>query len=558
MNPNASVFVPGMKFGAKPSATPAPAATAATPAAAANSTPVVEEPKVVVQEEKKVEKKPAPVAAAPVETTTTTSTTSTSATSPTTTVTSPTTDDDVDELGNKIDDVVIQDVSNFKEDQREHLNIVFIGHVDAGKSTISGNIMLLTGQVDSHTMAKYEREAKENHRESWIFAYIMDTNEEERAKGKTVEVGRAHFETEKKRYTILDAPGHKAYVPNMISGAAQADVAILVISSKKGEFEAGVDGGQTIEHARLAKMIGIKHLIVLVNKMDEPTVAWSKERYDDIVEKITGHLKKCGFNPKKDFQFIPASGFTSANIKDRVKPEVCPWFDGDSLMGTLDALAPFERNDSGALRVPIITSYKDRGVVTVMGKIESGTITLGQSLWLMPGRTPVQVASLSNETCNFRTGRTGENLRIGLKGIDEDTIRAGSILSEIQRPVPVVSEIEAIVALIDLPKEKQLFTSNFEAVFHAHTAVEECIVKSLVATIDMKTGQEIKKKPTFAKNGESVKCRIVLNRAVCLEEFTTNPQLSRFTLRDSNKTMAFGKVTSIGKKAREAINSPKA
>ena len=169
--------------------------------------------------------------------------------------------------------VVEEVVEVQEEDPREHLNVVFIGHVDAGKSTLSGNILYLTGYVDKRTIEKYEREAKQRNRESWFLAFIMDTNEEERAKGKTVEVGRAPFETEAKRYTILDAPGHKNYVPHMISGAAQADVGILVISARRGEFETGFErGGQTREHAMLCKTLGVRFLIVVINKMDDPTV----------------------------------------------------------------------------------------------------------------------------------------------------------------------------------------------------------------------------------------------------------------------------------------------
>lgn len=181
-------------------------------------------------------------------------------------------------------------------DSREHLNIVFIGHVDAGKSTLSGNILYLTDYVDRRTIEKYEREAKQRNRESWFLAFIMDTNEEERAKGKTVEVGRAYFATANKRYTVLDAPGHKSYVPNMISGASQADIGVLVISARKGEFEAGFDrGGQTREHAMLAKTLGVKFLIVVINKMDEPTVRWEQGRFDEIVGKMKPFLKSCGF-----------------------------------------------------------------------------------------------------------------------------------------------------------------------------------------------------------------------------------------------------------------------
>ncbi|CDQ97061.1 unnamed protein product [Oncorhynchus mykiss] len=163
--------------------------------------------------------------------------------------------------------------------KKEHVNVVFIGHVDAGKSTIGGQIMYLTGMVEKRTLEKYEREAKEKNRETWYLSWALDTNQEERDKGKTVEVGRAYFETEKKHFTILDAPGHKSFVPNMIGGASQADLAVLVISARKGEFETGFEkGGQTREHAMLAKTAGVKHLIVLVNKMDDPTVNWSLER----------------------------------------------------------------------------------------------------------------------------------------------------------------------------------------------------------------------------------------------------------------------------------------
>jgi len=165
--------------------------------------------------------------------------------------------------------------------KKEPINIVFCGHVDAGKSTIGGQLMYLTGQVDKRTLEKYQNEAREKSRESWYLSWALDTNEEEREKGKTVEVGRAWFETEKKHFIILDAPGHKCFVPNMIGGAAQADIAILVISARKGEFETGFErGGQTREHAMLVKTAGVRYLVVLINKMDDPTVNWDQQRYE--------------------------------------------------------------------------------------------------------------------------------------------------------------------------------------------------------------------------------------------------------------------------------------
>lgn len=210
---------------------------------------------------------------------------------------------------------------------KDHLNVVFIGHVDAGKSTIGGQLLYLTGQVDKRTLEKYEREAKEKNRESWYLSWALDTNQEERDKGKTVEVGRAYFETENKHFTLLDAPGHRGFVPNMIGGAAQADLAVLVISARKGEFETGFErGGQTREHAMLAKTAGVKQLIVLINKMDDPTVEWSKERYDECCEKLMPYLRKCGFNPKTELYFMPCSGLNGAFLRDVVPESVCPWF----------------------------------------------------------------------------------------------------------------------------------------------------------------------------------------------------------------------------------------
>lgn len=202
------------------------------------------------------------------------------------------------------------------DETRQPSSLVFIGHVDAGKSTICGNLMFMTGMVDERTIEKFKQEAKEKNRDSWWLAYVMDINDDEKSKGKTVEVGRATMETPTKRYTIFDAPGHKNYVPDMIMGAAMADVAALVISARKGEFEAGFErDGQTREHAQLARSLGVNKLVVIVNKMDEETVQWSQERYNDIVNGATPFLiEQCGYK-KEDLIFIPISGLTGHNIE---------------------------------------------------------------------------------------------------------------------------------------------------------------------------------------------------------------------------------------------------
>lgn len=193
---------------------------------------------------------------------------------------------------------------------------------------MGGNLLYITGMVDKRTMERYEREAKEAGRESWYLSWALDSTPQERAKGKTVEVGRAYFETDSRRYTILDAPGHKTYVPSMISGAAQADVAILVISARKGEFETGFEkGGQTREHIMLVKTAGVSKVIVVINKMDDATVEWQKSRYDEIKDKLTPFIRSAGFSLKTDVTFIPVSAYTGANLKDRVAKTVCSWWE---------------------------------------------------------------------------------------------------------------------------------------------------------------------------------------------------------------------------------------
>ncbi|PRD26922.1 UNVERIFIED_CONTAM: Eukaryotic peptide chain release factor GTP-binding subunit ERF3A [Trichonephila clavipes] len=240
--------------------------------------------------------------------------------------------------------------------------------------------------VDKRTLEKYEREAKEKNRESWYLSWALDTNQEERDKGKTVEVGRAYFETQNKHFTLLDAPGHRSFVPNMIGGACQADLAVLVISARKGEFETGFErGGQTREHAMLAKTAGVKHLVILVNKMDDPTVEWSEERYNECKDKLIPYLKKCGFNPKIDVVFMPCSGLTGAFLKDIPDESVCPWFRGPAFLDYIDALPSLNRPTEGPFRMPVVDKYKDMGTV-VLGKVEAGNAKRSQQLLIMPNR----------------------------------------------------------------------------------------------------------------------------------------------------------------------------
>ncbi|KAL6532514.1 hypothetical protein OROGR_014484 [Orobanche gracilis] len=431
---------------------------------------------------------------------------------------------------------------DMQDHKKRHVNVVFIGHVDAGKSTIGGQILFLSGQVDDRTIQKFEKEAKEKNRESWYMAYIMDTNEEERAKGKTVEVGRAHFETETTRFTILDAPGHKSYVPNMISGASQADIGVLVISARKGEFETGYErGGQTREHVQLAKTLGVTKLLVVVNKMDEPTVKWSKERFDEIESKMLSFLKSSGYNVKKDVHFLPISGLLGANMKTRMGKSVCPWWDGPCLFEALDAIEIPMRDPKGPFRMPIIDKFKDMGTV-VMGKIESGSIREGDNMLIMPNKVQVKVLAIFIDEDRVRRAGPGENLRVRLSGIEEEDIVAGFVLSSIANPVPAVSVFVARLQIVEL-LDNAIFCAGYKAVLHIHAVVEECEIVELIVQMDPKTKKPMKKKPLFVKKSALVVCRIQVNNLICIEKFSDFAQLGRFTLRTEGKTVAVGIIT---------------
>ncbi|KAM4818082.1 eukaryotic peptide chain release factor GTP-binding subunit ERF3B [Thomomys bottae] len=424
--------------------------------------------------------------------------------------------------------------------KKEHVNVVFIGHVDAGKSTIGGQIMFLTGMVDKRTLEKYEREAKEKNRETWYLSWALDTNQEERDKGKTVEVGRAYFETEKKHFTILDAPGHKSFVPNMIGGASQADLAVLVISARKGEFETGFEkGGQTREHAMLAKTAGVKHLIVLINKMDDPTVNWSHERYEECKEKLVPFLKKVGFSPKKDIHFMPCSGLTGANIKDQ--SDFCPWYTGLPFIPYLDNLPNFNRSIDGPIRLPIVDKYKDMGIV-VLGKLESGSIFKGQQLVMMPNKHNVEVLGILSDDAETDFVAPGENLKIRLKGIEEEEILPGFILCD---PGNLCHSGRTFDVQIVIIEHKSIICPGYNAVLHIHTCIEEVEITALISLVDKKSGEKSKTRPRFVKQDQVCIARLRTAGTICLETFKDFPQMGRFTLRDEGKTIAIGKVLKL-------------
>jgi peptide chain release factor subunit 3 len=412
---------------------------------------------------------------------------------------------------------------------------VFIGHVDAGKSTLSGQILLLTGMVDQRTIEKYEREAKENARDSWFLAYVMDCGEDEREKGITIEVGRASFATKAKRYTILDAPGHRNFVPNMITGASQADVAVLVVSARINEFEAGFHrGGQTTEHAILAKTLGIDTLIVVVNKMDDESVMWSQERYENIKRELGSFLRKIGYTEVK---FVPVSGYTGINVMSRMNKQTCHWYDGPSLLETLDSLPLIQRNTEGPLRVPILDKYKDeRGQTAIIGKIEQGSITKGQKVVIMPNRVECEVVRLVSNDQDVDIVLAGENAFIYVSGEDSN-VHAGHVMCDQRDP------LEASCAFVGQFKvlDKDVLTAGYEAQMHIHTALINCSVKSILATVDPRTGRDLIVKPTIARKGDLIRAIFELGKPICFEKFDVLPSMGRFAMRE-DRNIGVGKV----------------
>ncbi|KAJ7507766.1 eukaryotic polypeptide chain release factor 3 [Mycena galericulata] len=421
----------------------------------------------------------------------------------------------VQEVRTVADDAVLEDLYG---DAKEHLNIVFIGHVDAGKSTMGGNLLYLTGMVDKRTMEKYEREAKEAGRETWYLSWALDSTPQERAKGKTVEVGRAYFETPFRRYTILDAPGHKTFVPSMISGAAQADIAILVISARKGEFETGFEkGGQTREHIMLVKTAGVSKIIVAINKMDDSTVNWEKARYEEIRDKLTPFVRAAGFNPKTG---------------QRVNKTIAPWYSGPSFLEHVDHMPMVDRKVNAPLMMPVAEKYKDMGTI-VVGKLESGRMRKGDALILMPNKDAVEVAAIYNEMEEeVNSALCGDNVRIRLRGVDDEDISPGFMLTSPNKPIHAVRQFQAELAILE---HKSIICAGYSAVMHIHTLSEEVTLPALLHYFDKATNRK----------GQKIVALIETAAPVCVERFADYPQLGRFTLRDEGRTIAIGKITKL-------------
>ncbi|GLT87596.1 hypothetical protein SLE2022_056750 [Rubroshorea leprosula] len=434
-----------------------------------------------------------------------------------------------DEKAPALEDAEVLD--EVEENKKRHLNVVFIGHVDAGKSTIGGQILFLSGQVSKNMRKK--QKIKVEKAESWLLhcltiiifsvwymAYIMDSNEEERIKGITVEVRRACFESENTRFAILDAPGHKSYALNMISGAAQADIGVLVISAHKGEFETGYEG--------------LSKLFVVVNKLDDPTVNWSKKRYDEIESKMVPFLRSSGYNMEKDVQFLPITGLLGFQHENETGRQHMPLVEWLCLFEVLDAVEISPRDAKGPFRMPIIDKFKDMGTV-VMGKVESSTMREGDSLLVMPNKGQVKVLAIYCDKDKASCAGPGENLQVKLSGIEEEDILSGFVLCGVAKPIPTVTEFTAQLQILEL-LDNAIFTAGYKAVLHIHSVVEECDIVELLQQIDPNTRNPWKRKLYL------LRMVLLLFAAFRFSDFA---RLGRFSLRTEGKTVAVGKVMDI-------------
>mmetsp|Transcript_37041 Transcript_37041/g.59475 ORF Transcript_37041/g.59475 Transcript_37041/m.59475 type:complete len:553 (+) Transcript_37041:676-2334(+) len=434
--------------------------------------------------------------------------------------------------------------------RKRHMNIIFIGHVDAGKSTIAGHILAMTGSIDERTMAKCEKDARDRGRESWKYAYALDTTEGERNKGKTEECGQAYFETDMTRFTILDAPGHKGYVPHMIGGASQADVGILIISGRKGEFETGFDkGGQTREHALLAKSAGVKKLVVCINKLDDNSVVledgktWSKSRFEEIQNKLLPFLKHAGWRAR-DVTVLPISGLQGEGLVTPPSSSRCPFYSGPSLIEILDNLQlPNDDAEQKDIIFPVVSSYKERDI-QVTGKLESGILKVGDVLKMLPEGKEITVNLMTAGGEDLNQAFPGESLRLSISGHDLPQFKQGSILTNIDSNLTAVVKLEATLMVMNA---KHIITPGYSAVMHIHAAEVPCTIYKLTAELNRKSGEVVRRHPHFAKTGSRVNVKILLDFPTVAKPYKEISKLGRFMLRADGKTVAVGTVLRTAK-----------
>jgi elongation factor 1-alpha len=424
-----------------------------------------------------------------------------------------------------------------------HVSLVVIGHVDAGKSTTTGHLIYKCGGIDKRTIEKFEKEAAEMGKSSFKYAWVLDNLKAERERGITIDIALWKFESPKYAFTVIDAPGHRDFIKNMITGTSQADVALLVIDSAPGGFEGGwAAEGQTKEHALLAFTLGVKQMIVALNKMD--SCAYSESRYNDIKEEVSGYLKKVGYKPAK-INFVPISGWVGDNMIDR-SPAMA-WYKGPILLEALDLVIPPERPTNKPLRLPLQDVYKIGGIGTVpVGRVETGVLKPNMIVCFAPIGLTTEVKSVEMHHESLTEAVPGDNVGFNCKNVSVKDIKRGYVASNsADDPAKGCETFVAQVIIMSHPGQIQ---NGYTPVLDCHTSHIATKFKNIDEKMDRRTGKTLEENPKFVKNGDACMVTMEPSKPMVVESFSDYPPLGRFAVRDMRQTVAVGVIKSVIKK----------
>jgi elongation factor 1-alpha len=434
---------------------------------------------------------------------------------------------------------------------KPHLNLIICGHVDHGKSTSMGHFLFDLGVVDQRMIEEFAKESeKTGMGDSFKYAWVLDQLKDERERGVTIDLAFQKFETPKFFYTLIDAPGHRDFIKNMITGASEADGAVLVLSAKKGEEDVALGpGGQAREHAFLLYVLGVKQLVVCVNKMDDQTVKYSQQRYEEAKQDVENLLKTVGYDIRT-IKVIPVSGWTGENLVS--KSTNMPWYKGPTLLEALDSFSEPPKPIDKPLRLPVQDVYTITGVGTVpVGRVETGKIKVGDTVIIMPEGLTAEVKSIETHHTAMQEAVAGDNIGFNLRGVSKTDFRRGSVLGPTSDPPTIAKEFIARIKVVYHPTA---IAAGYTPVLHAHTAQVAGTISELIAKMDPSTGQLTEQKPKTLKTGDVADVKIAPLRPLVLETYKEFPEMGRFALRDSGATVAAGIVTSISQKG-EAIKA---
>jgi len=434
--------------------------------------------------------------------------------------------------------------------EKSHVNLVVIGHVDSGKSTSTGHLIYKCGGIDKRTIEKFEKEADEMGKSSFKYAWVLDKLKAERERGITIDIALWKFESEKSVFTIIDAPGHRDFIKNMITGTSQADVAILMIASPSGEFESGWSKeGQTREHALLAFTMGVKQMIVCCNKMD--SASYSESRYNEIKSEVSAYLKQVGYKVDT-VPFIPISGWVGDNMLE--PSDNMPWYKGPFLLEALDAIKPPKRPILKPLRLPLQDVYKISGIGTVpVGRVETGIIKPNMSCCFGPLGTTTDVKSVEMHHEQVAEAIPGDNVGFNVKGLSVTDIKRGYVASDSKNtPAQDTEFFKAQVIVMNHPGQ---IMNGYAPVLDCHTCHIACKFAEIENKMDKRTGKVTEEFPKHIKSGDAGIVRMVPSKPMVVEAFNEFPPLGRFAVRDMKQTVAVGVIKETQKKTK---SDPKA